>query len=281
LLKTASRAISRLPAMALLLLCILMLCLPAAGERSNADNVWPETGQVTEVSGMMTVDHSHSDQGYIMVKASSKKKLKLRIICNETTYTYDLNGQDRYEVFPLQMGSGSYKIVLYENKSGKQYAQKATVTIKVRLSDENAAFLCPSQYVWYTQVMEAVNKSYELCANCTTDAERVDVILNYMRDYFMYDYVRSVQQKDAYLADIDGCYTNRKGLCMDLAAITSCMLRVQGIPCRMVVGEVANSYNTITHAWNIALIDGKEVRLDITAELMGSTGLTYTPDKIY
>lgn len=107
--------------------------------------------------------------------------------------------------------------------------------------------------------------SHLLCDNLTTDAEKLEAIRNYMRSNFLYDYLRSYTQKDAYVGDIEGCMESKKGLCQDFACITAAMLRVQGIPCQMAVGEVKGNAGTISHAWNYVWINGQYVRVDVTA----------------
>lgn len=102
-----------------------------------------------------------------------------------------------------------------------------------------------------------------------------------MKKYFMYDYIRSVTQKEAYLGDVDGVFSKKMGLCLDFAVIMACMLRVQGIPTQMAVGQVTGSAGTIGHAWNYVLINGKYVRVDITAEITGGANNQYTIEKIY
>ena len=68
---------------------------------------------VHKKSGLV-VDASNSDQGYIMVRRQSKKTQKLRITQGDRTMSYDLNSDGDYEVFPLQLGSGKYKIEVFE-----------------------------------------------------------------------------------------------------------------------------------------------------------------------
>ena len=255
---------------------ILSLCL------AKTTPVWPATGKKSGKNGGMTVDYSNCASGYIMVKApSSKKKLKLRIKKGDEYYNYDISSDDGYVVFPLQMGSGSYTVLLYENKSGNKYAQKGKVTFSAKLSSEYAPFLCPSQYVWYTEKSPAVAKSNELCEGLKTDAEKLQAIRSYMKSNFVYDYIRSITQRDAYLADVDGVFESKTGLCQDFAAIMACMLRVQGIPTQMAIGQVTGNLGTISHAWNYVLIDGKYERVDITAEISGSNNSQYTVEKTY
>lgn len=241
--------------------------------------VWPEaSGEKRYDKGSLTVDASHADQGYILARAESSNKLKLRISRGDMTYTYDLNGSGDYEVFPLQMGSGEYVCSLYRNVQGNKYSKDAEISLSVKLGDENAAFLCPSQYVNYTQESAAVAASEEICAGLQTDREKVSAIRKFMTQGFAYDYVRALTSPPSYLGDVDGCFETRLGLCQDLAVVAACMLRVQGIPTQLVIGYAGEIY----HAWNNVLIDGEYRRLDITAELSGfSKDTVYTAERYY
>lgn len=242
--------------------------------------IWPEaSGEKVISRGSLTVDASHMAQGYIMAKAGTgTKKLKLRIIKDDEIYTYDLNNKGEYEVFPLQMGSGKYTVSLYKNVKSNQYSKDSEVVLNVTLDDENAAFLIPSQYVNYSPDSPAVQASMELCADLTTDLQKMQAVEEYMIHGFAFDYVRSLTKPEAYLGDVDGCFENRLGLCQDLAAVTACMLRAQGIPTQLVIGYVDNYY----HAWNNVLIDGEYRRLDITAVLSGqSKNMVYTAERCY
>lgn len=170
------------------------------------------------------------------------------------------------------MGSGKYTCSLYKNIKGNRYSKDAELTISVELSDENAAFLCPSQYVNYTQDSPAVAASMEVCAGLESDRDKVSAIRDFMVNGFMYDYVRALTISENYLGDIDGCFNTRMGLCQDLAATAACMLRVQGIPTQLVIGY----HDSIYHAWNNVYVDGEFLRLDITAALSG-----FPPDGVY
>ena len=80
------------------------------------------------------------------------------------------------------------------------------------------------------------------------------------------------------LPDIDGCYESKMGICQDLAAMAACMLRVQGIPTRLMIGYAGKMY----HAWNTVIINGEEVLYDPTLELSAiDSGLTYTVERYY
>ena len=62
------------------------------------------------------------------------------------------------------------------------------------------------------------------------------------------------------------------------AALAACMLRVQGIPTRLMVGYAGR----MNHAWNMVLINGEEVLYDPTIELNAvESGQTYTVERYY
>ena len=242
--------------------------------------VWPHAdGDKVREKGSLTLDLSNASDGYVMARREeSSSKAKLRIEKGGSTYTYDLNGEGDYEVFPLQMGSGSYTCTLYKNVKSNKYSKEAEVSFDVELSDKYAAFLCPSQYVNYTEDSPAVQKSEEICAGLQTDAEKLQAIRDFMTSSFVYDFVRATTIKSFYLGDVDECFETRMGLCQDIAVVAACMLRVQGIPTQLVIGYANNIY----HAWNNVLIDGEYQRVDITLEIGGiAKNCVYTPERYY
>ena len=59
------------------------------------------SGSVTYGNDKVTIDASHTDQGYVMIKyTGGNSKIKIQVT-KGTTYTYNLNARDTYEVFPL------------------------------------------------------------------------------------------------------------------------------------------------------------------------------------
>lgn len=228
--------------------------------------------------GDLTVDTSHANEGYIVTKAATiGEKLKIRITKDDVTYTYDHNVSGEEEVLPLQMGSGAYTVSLYKNVVGSRYTRISEIHIKAEMQDANSVFLCPSQYVNYSEDSEAVKKSMEICEGLETDLEKVEAICKYLKNSLVYDYVRAITISKSYLGDIDGCFETRMGLCLDIAALTACMLRVQGIPTQLVIGYVGDKY----HAWNQVLIDGEYMLVDVTAQMSVVSGKDYITERIY
>ncbi len=245
-----------------------------------ADIHWPGlVGDQVESRGGLTLDISNAAAGYVMARGEeSNKRLKLRVSKGGSTLTYDINTSGDYETIPLQMGSGSYDFELFRNVEGKKYAADGSVSFEVELINEYASFLLPNQYVNYNEYSEAVRISDEICAGLETDAEKLEAVRNYVVNNFSYDFNKAATIKSGTLPSIDELLQNRAGICQDIAAFTACVLRVQGIPTQMVIGQ-ANRYY---HAWNNVLIDGEFRRIDLTAEINSIyEGVSYTPERYY
>ena len=258
---------------------LILLCLRAAAHASSMEAVWPTANGVSvQHDDKLEVDSSNMDQGYVMVRVAEpgKKGFKLRISFGKGQLMYDINSSGDYEAYPLQLGSGKYEIALFENVKGSKYATAGTVKLDVRLRDENASYLVPNQYVSYELWTSAVQKSDELCAGAS-QADCYRIIADFMAKEFSYDFVRAKTISSGALPDIDYCYDNRMGICQDLAAVTACMLRVQGVPCKLVIGYADKYY----HAWTNVVVNGKEELFDPTAAVGALTSRKYKTERMY
>ncbi|MBQ9030614.1 MAG: transglutaminase domain-containing protein [Parasporobacterium sp.] len=247
--------------------------------RSGENARWPEEGSWVQYSGLLAADLSNTSQGYFMAWASqpTSQRLKLRVVFNGTNLDYDLPGDGTSIVVPLQMGSGSYQVLLYENVSGKKYAEAGSLWLDAWLDREDIAFLYPNQYVDYTELSAAVEQADALCAG-KSNMDAFQAVCSFMKSGFVYDFVKALTVKAGTLPDIDGSYEKRMGVCQDLSAIMCCMLRTQGIPSRLVIGYADDNY----HAWTVTDVDGEEVFFDPTAELSAISRVkTYSVERFY
>ena len=244
-------------------IAIMMFCLikkVSAGDKAR----WPQQGWDVWSAGDLVIDVSNISQGYFLARSAYEisQRLKLRVVINGTTLDYDLPGTTEYIVVPLQMGSGYYEVSLYENVSGKKYMEAGTLGFYAQLEREDVAFLYPNQYVDYTPESAAVAQSDSMNEGKSEDAA-FDATCSFIKSNFVYDFIKAATIKPGMLPDIDGSYDKHMGVCQDLAAIMCCMLRTQGIPCRLVIGYADDNY----HAWITATINGEEVFYDPTAAL--------------
>lgn len=209
----------------------------------------PESpGTVTFSGGGATIDASNASEGYVMVKYSgSNKKIKVQITrSGKATYTYNLNSEGRYEVFPLTGGNGSYTIGVFTNVSGTQYAEALKKNLDVTLRSGTLPFLYPSQYVNFNANSKTVAKGAELAAGAANDLEIVTKVYNYVIGNISYDTAKAQSVKSGYLPAVDTILNSKKGICFDYAAVMASMLRSQQIPTRLEVGYVSNG---AYHAW--------------------------------
>ena len=259
----------------LLLAVLLLLCVAfAQGAR------FTELTQNQQSKGGTVVDVGHADDGYIQVRhRAGKKRIKVRVSCGGETYTYDLNQDGEFEVFPLQMGSGTYKVTVYEQVKGTQYQSLSTISFKANIADEFSPYLYPNQYAWYDADSQAVVQAEALCAGLTTDGQKVDAVHSFVISRFMYDYIKAmtVKSNTTYLPDVDSTLFEKKGICFDFAALMCCMLRSQGIPTQLVIGDADACY----HAWNRVYVDGQWRLIDTTSEITSLVVRQYTPERRY
>jgi hypothetical protein len=239
------------------------------------------TGKTVRKDGKITVDCSNMSEGYIMVKGKkSSKRLKIQIATAGAKLNYDLNSNGEYEVFPLQFGSGKYKVELFEHVKGKDYSKEGTLKLSAKMPDELSCFLYPNQYVNYNENTACVKEAQAMCKDMTDQGEIYKTVCSFVLKNFIYDYIKSVsvQRMSQHMLDIDGCWDNRMGICQDLSAMTCAMLRSQGIPARLMIGTLGNTY----HAWVVAVVNGTEKFFDPTAELEASNKAeTYTTERYY
>lgn len=233
-----------------------------------------------EKSGIV-IDYGHAYDGYIMVKStdSSGKRIKCIITKGDGQYNYDVSKDGSFTVYPLQMGSGKYKIALYKQIDGTTYSPLASKSVNVELSSKYIPYLYPNQYVHYDSDTKAVQKSRELCDGLATERDKFNAIWKFCTQDISYHYIRASTVQSGYLPDIDQVLREGLGICFDYSALMACMLRAQQIPTQMVIGY-ANQ--TTYHAWNKVMLDGEWVMCDATFESTGAgKASSYTEERKY
>jgi len=235
-------------------------------------------GLVTHKDSGLTVDASHSDQGYIMVKhAATDKHLKMRITQGNDYYTYDLPSGTDFQPFGLPFGSGKYKIQVFKQVSGKRYSNAASISFSASLADETLPYLYPNQYVSYGEQSQAVALAETLCKGASTAQDKLAIIQDYVVRNIQYDYILAISVQSGYLPDVDHVLATGKGICFDYAALLACMLRAVGVPAKLEIGYADKLY----HAWNSVLINDEWLHIDTTAEANNMQVRKYTTERTY
>lgn len=238
-----------------LMLAVVVVPVFARGAEKIPALAAMQTGVNVQSNGKAEVDASNLAEGYILVRYTGGKdvRIKVQVSHGGTTYTYNLNNQGNFETFPLTEGNGSYTVKVFENTSGNQYAQAYSTSLNLKLRNEFLPFLYPNQYVNYSSDSKAVAKAAQITAGMTDDLEKLTAVYNYVIKNVSYDYQLAKTVQSGYLPDVDNTLATGKGICFDYAALMTSMLRSLDIPSKLVIGYAGDVY----HAWINVYIEGE------------------------
>ena len=143
----------------------------------------------------------------------------------------------------------------------------ATLIVTTLFASYNFVFKPEAPYLsngrdtlWDTQTEELAD---EICADSDTDAEKVQVIYNWMIANFEYDYnYKALLQ----YFDVRRTLSTRKGVCYDFSNLFAAFYRSQNIPCYVVDGTPYDR-STQDHTWNRVYYDGFWWDLDVTNDI--------------
>ena len=202
-----------------------------------------------EGNSEVQVDLSHTDKGYFSLYCTSDVKIKLQVFKDDETYTYDVV-PNKVQVYPLQLGNGSYTIKVMKNIVDTKYSELYVCYADVYLDDEFDPFLRPSQYADYSKSSECVKKAAELAASSSSANDFITNVYTLVCKNIKYDRQKAANIQPGYIPVPDETLSTGKGICFDYASLAAAMLRSQGIPTKIIFGYVGQS-GDLYHAWNM------------------------------
>ena len=195
------------------------------------------------------VDLSGVDEGYFALFCTSDVKTKLQVFKDDEVYTYDVVcGKE--QIYPLQMGNGTYTIKVMKNIVDTKYSELYCCTADVQMEDEFDPFLRPSQYADYDESSDCVVKAASIAAESATANDFITGVYDYVCKNITYDREKAENIQPGYLPVPDDTLNTGKGICFDYASLAASMLRSQGIPTKIIFGYVGDS-GDLYHAWNM------------------------------
>jgi len=217
----------------------------SAGSYVKADQTKTGDHQTDENFDTTKVDQGSVGARYI---PSEEKRVKTRVQNSDLKYDYDLFGRENFEYFPLQLGNGNYKVLVFENITGNRYRQVKARNIKAEIKNPLDVFRASVQTVKWDPEMKIIRKAAELTKGLKTDKQKITAIYNFVVDTFSYDYDKINKIDLTYVPDIEKVYEEKSGICYDYAAVFAAMLRSQNIPAKLIKGytDLVSGY----HAWN-------------------------------
>jgi transglutaminase-like putative cysteine protease len=164
-------------------------------------------------------------------------------------YTYDLLHNGAVENFPLQLGSGSYKISILQNITGTSYRYITSQTFDVTIADPNTTYLNSIQNINWNIDSKAIAKAVDLTKGTTDLKKKATLLWTYMAKNNKYDYNKLATLNTSYVPTIDKTLLDKTGICYDFSSLYAAMLRSQGIPAKLVKGYAPKNASGY-HAWN-------------------------------
>jgi hypothetical protein len=220
------------------------------------------------------IDLSESETGIINVLYNTgvEKKIKLLVQQGETKYYYNLDSNEEYVSFPLQLGDGEYTFKIYENTTGFSYKRVYYKKIEIDIEDEVAVYLANIQQITWSEEDDAIILANELVEAAfieknrnrysdqdpldLTEEEIIELLYTYVIENITYDYDKIETLEYDYIPDIDVVLEDGTGICYDYSVLFASMLRSQNIPAKLVKGYTVNT--NVYHAWNEVYLSSEE-----------------------
>lgn len=222
---------------------------PGAGYQAPAMNIAEFHADKANGKNGAYLDLSMVSQGVVAAKGTSSKRLRFIIVVNDQNYYYNMKSDGTPSVFPLTMGSATYKFRIMENTTGSKYRELYSNSTWVQLDSQFVPYTRNSDYVPYSSASACVKKAAELAQTADSAMGVVSKVYEYITSGVTYDYNKANTVQSGYMSDPDSTMNTGKGICFDYAALAAAMLRSQGIPVKMVFGYVGPS--GAYHAWNM------------------------------
>lgn len=132
-----------------------------------------------------------------------------------------------------------------------------------------------SKYVPY----HAPSRAYalQITKGIADKQTKSQVITTFISRSIGYDYVKAatINKKVGSSPDVAGCWNKRVGICLDIAALTTGMLRAVGVPAYLIIGHANRNY----HAWVEIRINGKTIIYD--HDNPQGKAITYKRERVY
>lgn len=265
----------------LLSLCVCVLCVCVSGDLGLQDNIkavnagdsWnsyisPIMDAQFHLENALSsedcsIDLSYKDSGLALIVAKSERPILAKISQGDRSETFYIHNDGTQSAVLLPFGNGDYEITILEKKEDKVGSVKYQTAFSVWSMNDLQAFCNATDYVPFNKNSEYVKEASRLKKMAESDEQLVALIVQQVMRHLDYD---QSMTEVGHRPDLDLVWTSRKAVCRDYAVITAAMLRSQGIPTKVLYGDVMFSNGTKGyHAWNEYYAGNAGwVRLDVT-----------------
>lgn len=216
-----------------------------------------------------SIDVSNASEGYFSVYYSdTSSAMKVGVSKGGSTVYHNYTPGTEAS-YAFSSGDGHYVITLYQHLYGTSYRVLTSTSVQVTLTSELAPYLVSTNEITFSEHDLVGQTAAEICADLTTDAEKIVAIHNYIASTFKYNRTFASDVRSGrittYTPDTNALLESRLGVCYDFSALFAAMCRSQGIPCAMAKGYYMNSGY---HAWNMINLDGEWIAVDMTLSIL-------------
>lgn len=197
-------------------------------------------------------DVSHLSDGVLMFKCPAGSDSKIIIEKDGTSVCYTAPNDGEPFSLPLSEGSGIYMVSVMEHLQGITYRQSWQFPVECGLADPFAPYLHPNLYVPYEEGDKCVEAAAGLNASSPSTAAFLKSVEKYVEEHVEYDYGYNPGTLADHCIDPDMTLEAGRGICLDQASLVTAMCRSQGVPAKLVFGNVAIGGEHAYHAWALA-----------------------------
>lgn len=246
-------------------------------ESMLAVNFTIRRNEIYNGEGDFDLKENYTAQGIVdlFYEAGTNKRVKLVISLGRKKYIYDINKDNKYIYFPLQLGSGAYTIEIFENVKDDRFKKVYSRQAEVTIADDRLVYLNTTQITNWQMDFEPVSlaselillekiRQYEAAYGVyddtsdlslirLSDLDKIEVIYAYVVTNIRYDFSKLTELTPDYLPDVRDVFNEKEGICYDYSALLATMLRSQNIPTKMIHGYTTTT--DIYHAWNEVYVE--------------------------
>ncbi|MDO5521751.1 MAG: transglutaminase-like domain-containing protein [bacterium] len=224
-----------------MLIMVMILGIQGSLPAREAEAAGSEATIIGNTDGTVTVKYNNK----------SKVKSKVLVIKDNKMYQYDLKNGNNIVRVPLTQGNGTYTVMVCKCITGSKYSPIAQKKVKLKLSPSRKAFKPTHIIINFKNTNPAIKKAKQLVKKCKTKEDKIKAIWNYVVKNYKYDYAKQrnlSSYTSQYVPNVNTTYKSKKGICYDISALYSAMLRSVGIEAQLQTGYCSkvNGY----HAWN-------------------------------
>lgn len=218
-------------------------------------------------------DLSNAEEGYIVIKPLIDNTACI-INTGNSRYVY-LKLPKKKIILPLGIYNEAYSFSLAipfgdtNLYSYVIYDQNLTLD----LDKCNDIFLMPNYIVNFSNTGSYKNTAIEL--KSYDDYKTIVNIKDWVYENIKYDRkkLKKIEKEgdstgfNDYIPNLEKVFKEKKGICFDKATLATALLRLDGIPAKLVVGYYKDEY----HAWVMTELNGESIIIDPTFNFIGNS----------